>query len=252
MVRVGGEESDYIDRYTVWRSIDPSRTALVLVDMQNATGSRQGALARRHRNDPRHADALNYRFDRIERLVIPNQNRLIQAIRAAGGHIVVVKMGAQRPDACDAPPHMRRLLRETGNWAGSWEHELVAGLDPGPEAVSVTKTTVGAFASTGLDAVLRGLGIEALLMTGISTNMCVDTTAREAADRGYAVSLVADACASSSAALHEAALANFRRLFGRVTATEAILAELAAASDAAPAGMQSDDTDAAERGGRGT
>ncbi|MHA1529568.1 MAG: cysteine hydrolase family protein, partial [Alphaproteobacteria bacterium] len=88
------------------------------------------------------------------------------------------------------------------------------------------KRSIGAFASTGIDHLLRSLGREQLYMTGISTNMCVESTAREAADRGYVVTMVEDACATTHADLHEAAMRNFQRLFGRVLSTEEVLVEL--------------------------
>ena len=63
-------------------------------------------------------------------------------------------------------------------------------------------------------------------MTGVSTNMCVETTAREAADRGYGVTLLEDACATTHEDLHNATITNFQRLFGRVISTRAAIEEL--------------------------
>ena len=100
-------------------------------------------------------------------------------------------------------------------------------LTPEPSDFVVNKRSIGAFASTGIDHLLRSLGREQLYMTGISTNMCVETTAREAADRGYLVTMVEDACATTHADLHETTLRNFKRLFGRVRTTDQVLAELA-------------------------
>ena len=82
---------------------------------------------------------------------------------------------------------------------------------------------MGAFASTGLDHLLRTLDREHLFMTGVSTNMCVETTAREAADRGYDVTLVEDACATTHKELHESTLQNFGRFFGTVSLTEDVV-----------------------------
>jgi len=85
---------------------------------------------------------------------------------------------------------------------------------------------MGAFASTGIDHLLRSLECEHLFVTGVSTNMCVETTAREAADRGYAVTLVDDACAATHEDLHEGALRNFSRFFGKVRSTDEVIAVL--------------------------
>jgi len=99
-------------------------------------------------------------------------------------------------------------------------------LKPRPDESIINKTTIGAFASTGIDHLLRSLGRDQLYMTGVSTNMCVDTTAREAADRGYGVTLIEDACATTHEDLHNATVTNFQRLFGRVIYTDDALEEL--------------------------
>ncbi len=220
-------EPDYIAAYTHGERCVPARAALVLVDMQYATGSRQGALARRHLDDPATRDALTYRFDRIEHLVVPNQQRLIADCRRSGARVVYIRNGARRPDAADAAPHMRRLYRDLACHHGSPEHRILDELAPEPGDIIVDKSTIGAFASTGIDSVLRALSVSHLIVTGISTNMCVETTAREAADRGYAVTLVEDACATTHADLHASTLRNFSRLFGRVRSTGDIHTELA-------------------------
>lgn len=216
--------ADYIQDYMVARPAELAKAALMIVDMQYATGHRSGALGRRMAAEG--SDLTDYRFDRIERLVIPNIRRLAPVFRAGGGEVVYITQGAERSDCADAAPHMRRFYASVGNHAGSREHEIVAELAPEPRDHVVNKRTIGAFASTGIDHLLRALGREQLYMTGVSTNMCVESTAREAADRGYAVTLVEDACASTHADLHAAAMKNFRRLFGRVLSAEAVIAEL--------------------------
>jgi len=216
--------SDYIQDYMSAPSVDPAKAALLIVDMQYATGHRDGALGRRMRDE--RSNLTDDRFDRIERLVVPNILRLSPAIRAGGGEVVYITQGAERADCADTPPHMRRFYAATGNHAGSREHDILDALAPRPEDFVVNKRSIGAFASTGIDSLLRSLGREQLFVTGISTNMCVETTAREAADRGYAVTLVEDACATTHADLHEATLRNFRRLFGRVLSTDEVISEL--------------------------
>lgn len=217
--------ADYAAALTLDRPIRADRAALVIVDMQYATGHPDGWLARRMAAEGR-AAVTAWRFERIARLVIPNTQRLAAAVRAAGGRVVHVTQGAALPDASDAAPHMRRFYLESGNIVGAPEHRIVAELAPEPGDSIVRKTSVGAFASTGIDALLRALGREHLIFAGVSTNMCVDSTAREAADRGYAVTMVEDACATTHAELHEAALRNFARFFGRVRDTAAVLEEL--------------------------
>jgi hypothetical protein len=93
---------------------------------------------------------------------------------------------------------------------------IVTALEPRPGELVVNKTTFGTFASTGLDHALRSLGITSLVVGGVVTNVCVETTAREATDRGYEVVLVDDGCAAFSPEIHEATLLSFQGHFGRV------------------------------------
>lgn len=218
--------ADYIASFMEAPAPDLASAALVLIDLQNATGSRTGALGRTVLSTPEGREAFSYRFDRIDTLVVPNVRCLLDAFRGTVGKVVHVRIGAQHPDASDAPLHMRRLFRDLANHAGSPEHEFVDGVTPAPGESIVTKTTNGAFASTGIDSLLRALDIRQLYLAGVSTNMCVDATGREAADRGYAVTLVEDACGSTHADLHEATMRNFVRLFGRVATTAEVLGEL--------------------------
>lgn len=231
MASQGIDDVDYIRAFMSERTASFETAALVIVDMQNATGSRQGALGRRMAQEG--SRATDYRFERIETLVVPNTKRLLAGFRARGGTVVYVTLGAARADAADAPPHMRKFYFDTKNHVGSPEHAIVEGLEPRPGEFVVRKTSIGAFASTGIDHLLRSLGRESLFVTGISTNMCVETTAREAADRGYLVTLVEDACATTRKELHESTLVNFQRLFGRVRSTDQVLADLGLEASAA-------------------
>jgi nicotinamidase-related amidase len=216
--------SDYIQDYMTVRPASPSKSALVIVDMQYASGHRKGALGRRMHDE--RSNLTDYRFDRIEQLVIPNILRLAPVMRDGDGEVVYITQGAERPDCADAPPHMCKFYASTGNYLGSREHDILDELAPEQKDYIVNKRSIGAFASTGIDHLLRSLGCEQLYMTGISTNMCVESTAREAADRGYAVTMVEDACATTHADLHGATMRNFQRLFGRVLSMEEVLAEL--------------------------
>jgi nicotinamidase-related amidase len=217
---------DYIRAYMAERPVDAARAALVMIDMQYATGSRQGALARKLQAEGSHVG--DYRFDRIERSVMPNTLRLRAHFTKLQRLVLHVTIGAARPDALDAPVHMRKLFVEFENHVGSRQHEIVDELKPLPGEHVLRKTTIGAFASTGIDSLLRALGCEQIYLTGVSTNMCVETTAREAADRGYLVTLVEDACGTTHEDLHQATMRNFQRLFGRVCSCDDALRELGA------------------------
>ncbi len=224
---------DYITDFTTDFRLDPARTALVVVDMQYATGSRHHGLGRRLMETGRFEEA-RWRFDRIENIVVPNIRRLLAFFRGKGLPVVYLVIGAEREDFSDMPAHMRALARSTNNRVGTREHEILDEVKPAPGDLVFRKTTISAFTSTGLDTALRALGVTDLVFVGISTNMCVDTTARDAADRGYRCLLVEDACAAAKEEYHRFALLNFQRLFGRVARTDEVLAELEAPVGLAP------------------
>jgi nicotinamidase-related amidase len=213
--------ADYVGEFNAERITEPARSALVIVDMQYATGHRTGALAQKMKAEGN--SVTDWRFDRIESLVIPNNQRLIKAMRAAGGKVIYITIGAALADCSDAPVHMRAFFQSVGNYEGQPQHQIIQELAPEPGDPIMRKTSIGAFASTGLDHLLRSLDREHLFMTGVSTNMCVETTAREAADRGYAVTLVEDACATTHKELHEGTVRNFGRFFGKVRSTDEVI-----------------------------
>ena len=216
--------TDYIRAYMPERHVDVARSALLIIDMQYATGSRQGALSRTLQAQG--SAVGDYRFDRIEQQVLPHTQQLRERCTVLGRPVLHVTVGAALADASDAPIHMRKLFVAFANHVGSREHEILDELKPRPGEHVLRKTTIGAFASTNIDSLLRALGCEQLYLCGISTNMCVETTAREAADRGYLVTLVEDACGTTHADLHDVTMRNFQRLFGRVRSTGQVLDEL--------------------------
>ncbi len=217
-------DTDYIKAFMDERPVDFARAALIVVDMQYATGHRDGALGRRMRAEGSNVAA--YRFGRIEELVVPNIKRLLDGFRSGGGEVIYLTVGAAKADCSDAPPHMKKMFQALDNFEGSRDHEIISDLEPQAGEQVLNKTSIGAFASTGLDHLLRSLGKDQLYMTGVSTNMCVETTAREAADRGYGVTLLEDACATTHEDLHNATITNFQRLFGRVISTRDAVEEL--------------------------
>ncbi len=220
--------AQYIDELTRDFRLDVDKAALLVVDLQYASGSRHHGLGRHLDAQGRLAEA-SYRFDRIERLVLPNTARLLDGFRRVGARVIYVTLGAALPDYADAPPSLRGFFEATNNHVGTREHEIVEAVAPRPGEPVLNKTTQGAFASTGIDSLLRALGVEQLVMVGVSTNNCVETTAREAVDRGYAALMVADATGTCSEEFQSVTLRGFRRLWGRVATTDEVLAEIGAA-----------------------
>jgi biuret amidohydrolase len=220
--------SDYAHQFNPGFDLDPRTAALVIVDMQYASGSRDHGLGRALK--ARGQEALGaYRFDRIERTVVPAIQRLLGFFRERGLRVVFLTVGSELPDYSDLLPHMRAFAESAGNTRGNHEHEIVDALAARPGEPVLNKTTMSAFHSTGFERLLRAWGVGQLLFTGISTNSCVEGTARDAADRGFRCLLVEDGCGAASRQLHEAACHNFQRLLGRVDSSARVIAELDAA-----------------------
>jgi biuret amidohydrolase len=145
-----------------------------------------------------------------------------------------------RPDLSDAPP--AKLLRGQPSQRigalgpmgrilvrGEPGHDLVPELSPLDSEVVIDKPGKGAFYATDLEAILRARQIEFLLVCGVTTEVCVHTTVREANDRGYRCIVPGDCCASYFPAFHEAGLAMIQAqggIFGWVTDSASVLSAL--------------------------
>jgi len=208
-----------------WKPVNPLRAVLLLVDPQYATGSRDMGMGKRWA-ELGMSELIEYRFGRLEKLVIPNIQRLLKFFRDNKLKVLYITYGSELPDYSDLPFHVKRVAEPAHNREGFREHEILDEVKPLAGEAVINKTTMGAFASTGIDSLLRAWGAEFLLFTGVSTYACVESTARDAADRGYKCILLADALAGSSKSLHEATLQNFSRLFGRVDTVDTILDEM--------------------------
>jgi len=219
---------DYALQFNPVFTLDPERVALVVVDMQYASASRLEGLGRALKE--RGQEPLGvYRFERIETVVVPTIRRLLDFFRARRLRRVYLTVGSELPDFSDLLPHMRAFAEAVGNTRGRRAHEIREDLAPSPGEAVLNKTTMSAFHSSGFEGLLRSWGVEQLVLTGVSTNSCVEGTARDAADRGYRCLIVEDGCGAASLRLHDAACENFRRLLGRVDSCDAVLAELEAA-----------------------
>lgn len=215
----------YIDAYTRQFHLSPADTALVIVDLQYASGSRHHGLGKLLAAAGTLTDA-EYRFARIEQLVVPNSKRLAEVFRALGARVIFVTYGCGVPDFADAPLHMRDWLVATNNRVGAREHDIIDELKPQASDLVLNKNTMGAFGSTGIDTHLKSLGVRNVVVTGVSTNNCVGMTAMEASDRQYGVVLVSDATGTCSDEMQAATEKTFRRLWGRVLDTEGVIAEM--------------------------
>ena len=182
--------------------IVPERTALLVVDMQYSSVHPDYGLSRLVRMN--YPEIANYYLTRVSNLVIPNIRWLLTLFRQNNMPVVYLTLGSEHPYGRDMAPLIkqrqiqRRAQEEitTTFIKGTREHSVIEELKPEGNDLVVNKTSYGGFNSTGLDSILRHLDVENLVITGVGTDICVETTARDAADRGYKCILVEDACAT--------------------------------------------------------
>jgi nicotinamidase-related amidase len=218
---------DYVAVYTPHTEIEPARTCLVVVDIMYATGSSETGLGRLLAAQGRLHEA-DYRYTRIREKVVPNTKRLLDFCRAHDIRRVFLTYGSEVSDYSDLTDQMRALCEATNNRVGEREHEIIDELRPLPNERVFNKITPSAFTSTPIEIVLRVYGVDTLLFTGVSTNMCVEHTMRDAASYGFSCFLVEDACGADSEVMHEAAVTVVQRLYGAVVSTGDAVARMEA------------------------
>jgi nicotinamidase-related amidase len=211
-------------------TLDPHHTALVIIDMQEYFLHPDSPLSRAC--DAQVPGVLHYFQEHGRAVAEPTLQRLLGVFRTHGMRVVYTTVASELPDGADLMPILRRrndmahaavqepyIPHKDDTWA-----RIVPSLGPQPNELVINKTTYGTFTSTGLDRALRNMGIHTLVIGGVVTNVCVETTARDAADHGYNVIVVDDACAAFSPEVHQAALVSFQGPFGRVRSADEVIA----------------------------
>jgi nicotinamidase-related amidase len=207
---------------------EPATTALVVIDMQRDFVDPGGF-----------GEALGNDVSLLRAAVPPTQ-RVLAAAREAGLFVVHTREG-HRPDLADCPPAKKargRLENGIGDPGpmgrilvrGEYGHDIVDELKPLPGEPVVDKPGKGSFYATDLDGILKNRGIQQLVVCGVTTEVCVQTTVREANDRGYDCLVLSDCVASYFPEFQRVALEMIKAqggIFGWVAPSEAFLRALA-------------------------
>src|SRR3954462_5824144 len=203
---------------------DPAHAGLLIIDMQRDFLEPGGF-----------GEMLGNDVAQLRRTIVPNR-RLLEAWRAAGLFVTHTREG-HKADLSDLPPAkkargrsktcigdprpMGRILIR-----GEAGHDIIPELYPLDSEIVIDKPGKGAFYATELGDVLQRYGIENLLVCGVTTEVCVNTTVREANDRGYRCVVLADGCASYFPEFHEMGLKMIKAqggIFGWVSSSAAVL-----------------------------
>lgn len=209
---------DVIDQAVAFRSslhaladFDPSRCALLVVDMQN------------------------FFLDMFPEAnaIVPNINRLARSVRLSGGQVVWISMTAEEKDREQwstfygrllsdfwRDAHFNSLARDSEGW------QLCDRLETNDEDWRIEKSRFSAFiqGSSDLEEKLRERDIDTLLIAGTATNVCCESTARDAMMLNFSTIMISDACAAANDHAHNAALANFQIVFGDVLSVDDVSA----------------------------
>jgi len=183
-----------------------SASALLVVDMQNTFCNPEG-----------HRRAIGY--SHVAEELVGRIRLLVDAARASGVPIIFTRY-ALNADYSDAGLLIERwpaLKAEAALVRDTWGTEIVAGLELGPDDLVVDKTRHSAFFGTELESTLHDLGVDTLIVCGVTTNVCVESTVRDAFARDFRVIVPADGTAATTAELHETGLRNIAYAFGDVT-----------------------------------
>lgn len=181
---------------------DLKRTAMLVVDLQYMDAHPDGWMARLA-HDQGKPGYLNERWESIAR-ILPNVRRLQATCRQAGVEVIHIRTAFMKKDARDGSRSL--VAHGIRTPLSSRDADFLDEVAPVGDEIVITKSSAGAFNSTAIDKVLFNLDVRQLIVTGVVTEGCVEMTARDAADRGYLVTLVSDGCASSTRAAHEDAL----------------------------------------------
>ena len=211
-------------RVHAYERIDPSSTALLVVDMQNYFVAPGAAACCAAAKD-----------------IVPNINHLAAGLRDAGGMVVWIVTEATQ-EAWEnwannyemmSPEVQARRVKTL--IPGASAYELWPELEPAPADETVIKTRFSAFiqGSSDIEPLLRDRGIDTVLVTGTVTNVCCESTGRDAMMRGFRTIMVSDGNAAFTDDAHQASLAGFISTFGDVQSTEEVIGRIAAPGRAA-------------------
>lgn len=193
--------------------VEPCHTALLVVDVQNDFCAYGGLLSK-----------MGLDLTMIDKM-IPKLIKFINVTRKTGALIIYTK--DTNSDWTDSPPYVEVRKRRIGDLPesrrGSWGAELYAGIEPADKEYVLEKHRHDAFIETELDLILRSHGLRTLIMTGVTTEICVESTARHGFMKDYYIVFLRDCTASTKETVHNNTLEIINNFFGIVASSEEVI-----------------------------
>jgi len=194
--------------------------ALVIVDMQKYYLESDSAYSRYF--NFLYPGSLSYIMDRSYDVIIPNIIKIKQSFKASDLPVIYLRLCGDDSNRRDLHRFFKKTYEDglARGYPGVYPLEsesaadIVDELKPDSDDIIVNKTTFSPFASSNIDSILKSMGITALVFTGLATSQCVETTARDASDRGYEILQIDDAQADYDELVHQASLYSSRGVCG--------------------------------------
>jgi ureidoacrylate peracid hydrolase len=204
--------------------ITPRQSALLFIDVQNYNARPDGGEYRDKGLQPAEVGKkYEYFFKCLKAIAVPNMQRLQSACRKKNIEVIYTVIESLTKDGRD-----RSLDYKITGFnvpKGSWDAKVLAEIRPMEDEIVIPKTSSSVFISTNIDFILRNLGVDFLIISGLLTDQCVSHAVRDACDYGYLVTLITDACATFSQERHETALRHIKG-YCRQRTTDDFLQEL--------------------------
>lgn len=209
--------------------IDPKKTALLIIDMQHVFITRKKID---HPTQLQIDEATRWEqfYQAIDKVVVPNNKRLLEYFRAHGMEVIYGKIECRKKNGSDRSLDQKatgynELLLAPGDPSG----DIVPELAPIEDEIIIRKTTDSAITGSSLRLTLFNMGIDTVVVTGVLTDQCVSGTVRSLADESFNVWLVEDACRASTAEIQANELEILNNIYCHVVNTDEILEALKAA-----------------------
>ena len=217
------------------RDIQSKKTALIVVDMQKYQVQKDYIAYKAM--DKVTPGIMDYFVAEVENNVTPNLQKLIDFCHEVRIPVIYTKYSSFMADGSDLPKTTKFLNDFTKDLLGDVafpyiahpSSDIINELKPKEQDFVLQKNTSGTFISTRLDSFLKNMGVETVLVSGVVTNFCVHSTAREACDYGFQVIIVDDCCAAWSPEIHQATLISFGLIYGFVLKYEKIIKKISKA-----------------------